>query len=118
MLVELDIQNFAVIKSLKVSFKENMTVLIGETGAGKSIIIDALSLLLGSRAQIDMIRSGESKAIITGLFSVDDTNKVLIDMCIEAGIPLDDNQLVICRELSIKGRSIVRIKGKLLLLIF
>nr|MCW1092289.1 AAA family ATPase [Streptococcus anginosus] len=48
MLVELDIQNFAVIKSLKVSFKENMTVLIGETGAGKSIIIDALSLLLGS----------------------------------------------------------------------
>ena len=82
MLVELDIQNFAVIKSLKVSFKENMTVLIGETGAGKSIIIDALSLLLGSRAQIDMIRSGESKAIITGLFSVDDTNKVLIDMCL------------------------------------
>lgn len=113
MLVELDIQNFAVIKSLKVSFKENMTVLIGETGAGKSIIIDALSLLLGSRAQIDMIRSGESKAIITGLFSVDDTNKVLIDMCIEAGIPLDDNQLVICRELSIKGRSIVRINGQI-----
>lgn len=52
MLVELDIKNFAIIKTLKVRFQEKMTVLIGETGAGKSIIIDAVSLLLGSRAQI------------------------------------------------------------------
>ena len=68
MLVELDIKNFAIIKTLKVRFQEKMTVLIGETGAGKSIIIDAVSLLLGSRAQSEMIRSGEEKAVITGLF--------------------------------------------------
>lgn len=63
MLVELDIQNFAIIKNLKIKFKKNMTVLIGETGAGKSILIDALSLLLGHRAQSEMIRSGEKRQL-------------------------------------------------------
>lgn len=75
MLVELDIKNFAIIKSLKVRFQEKMTVIIGETGAGKSIIIDAVSLLMGGRGQKEMIRSGESKAIITGLFELDDQKK-------------------------------------------
>ena len=57
MLVELDIKNFAIIKSLKVRFQEKMTVIIGETGAGKSIIIDAVSLLMGGRGQKERIRS-------------------------------------------------------------
>lgn len=61
MLVELDIENFAIIKDLKVRFQENMTVLIGETGAGKSILIDAVSLLMGGRGQKEMIRSGEKR---------------------------------------------------------
>ena len=68
MLVELDIKNFAIIKALKVRFQEKMTVLIGETGAGKSILIDAVSLLMGGRGQKEMIRSGEDKALVTGLF--------------------------------------------------
>ena len=72
MLVELDIKNFAIIKALKVRFQEHMTVLIGETGAGKSILIDAVSLLMGRRCQKEMIRTGEKRAVVTGLFELDD----------------------------------------------
>lgn len=87
MLVELDIKNFAIIKTLKVRFQEKMTVLIGETGAGKSIIIDAVSLLLGSRAQSEMIRSGEEKAVITGLFVLSEQKDLIEDLCEKYGLP-------------------------------
>ena len=113
MLVELDIKNFAIIKALKVRFQENMTVIIGETGAGKSIIIDAVSLLLGSRAQHEMIRSGEEKAIITGLFELEDQFEAVKDICEKYGLPCEDKQIVISRELSSKGRNVVRINGQL-----
>ena len=113
MLVELDIKNFAIIKALKVRFQENMTVIIGETGAGKSIIIDAVSLLLGSRAQHEMIRSGEEKAIITGLFELDDQFEQVKSICDQYGLPCEDKQIVISRELSAKGRNVVRINGQL-----
>ena len=113
MLVELDIKNFAIIKALKVRFQENMTVLIGETGAGKSIIIDAVSLLMGSRGQKEMIRSGEKKAVVTGLFEVDHVTKKITEICEKYGIPNTDNQLIISRELAVKGRNIVRINGQL-----
>lgn len=113
MLVELDIKNFAIIKSLKVRFQEKMTVIIGETGAGKSIIIDAVSLLMGGRGQKEMIRSGESKAIITGLFELDDQKEKIAELCDQYGLPHDDDQLVISRELAVKGRNVVRINGQL-----
>lgn len=114
MLVELDIQNFAIIKNLKIKFKKNMTVLIGETGAGKSILIDALSLLLGHRAQSEMIRSGEKKAIVTGLFTLNETQKQIVEnLCDEYGLPLDGDDLIISRELSNKGRNVIRINGQL-----
>ena len=113
MLVELDIKNFAIIKSLKVRFQEKMTVIIGETGAGKSIIIDAVSLLMGSRSQKEMIRSGEQKAVITGLFVLDNQKEKIAELCEKYGLPHDDDQLVISRELAIKGRNIVRINGQL-----
>ena len=113
MLVELDIKNFAIIKALKVRFQENMTVIIGETGAGKSIIIDAVSLLLGSRAQHEMIRSGEEKASITGLFELEDQFEIVKSICEKYGLPCEDKQIVISRELSSKGRNIVRINGQL-----
>ena len=112
MLVELDIKNFAIIKTLKVRFQEHMTVLIGETGAGKSILIDAVSLLLGGRGQKEMIRSGESKAVITGLFEPEDQKAKIAELCEEYGLPYDD-QLVISRELAAKGRNVVRINGQL-----
>ena len=113
MLVELDIKNFAIIKALKVRFQENMTVLIGETGAGKSIIIDAVSLLMGSRSQKEMIRSGEKKAVITGLFAIDHESKKIAAICEKYGIPDADKQLIISREIAAKGRNIVRINGQL-----
>ncbi|GAA3634689.1 DNA repair protein RecN [Lactobacillus hamsteri] len=113
MLVELDIKNFAIIKTLKVRFQEKMTVLIGETGAGKSILIDAVSLLMGGRGQKEMIRSGEKKAVVTGLFELEDQKKQIAELCEEYGLPHDDDQLVISRELANKGRNVVRINGQL-----
>lgn len=113
MLVELDIQNFAIIKALKVDFKDKMTVLIGETGAGKSILIDALSLLLGNRAQSEMIRTGQQKAQITGLFTLGKQKKELQALADHYGIPLEDDELIISREIFTKGRNVVRINGQL-----
>lgn len=113
MLVELDIKNFAIIKALKVRFQENMTVLIGETGAGKSIIIDAVSLLMGGRGQKEMVRTGEKKAVVTGLFEIDQESRKIAELCEKYGLPDSDGQLIISRELALKGRNVVRINGQL-----
>ena len=69
MLVSLLVKNFAIIDNAQIDFSNGMSVITGETGAGKSLIIDAISLLLGKRAQNDLIRYGENKASITGVFS-------------------------------------------------
>ncbi|WP_278342508.1 AAA family ATPase, partial [Parageobacillus thermoglucosidasius] len=71
MLAELSIKNFAIIESLSVSFDKGLTVLTGETGAGKSIIIDAIQLLIGGRGSAEFVRYGEEKAEIEGLFLLD-----------------------------------------------
>lgn len=114
MLVELDIQNFAIIKSLKIKFQPQMTVLIGETGAGKSILIDALSLLLGHRAQKEMVRSGQSKAVVTGLFTLQDDEMWEVEqIAADYGLPMDGDDLIISREISSKGRNVIRINGQL-----
>ena len=72
MLTELSIKNFAIIDNLSISFEKGLTVLTGETGAGKSIIIDAIHLLVGGRGSAEFIRHGESKAEIEGLFQIED----------------------------------------------
>ncbi|WP_396583547.1 DNA repair protein RecN [Lactobacillus delbrueckii] len=114
MLVELDIQNFAIIKSLKIKFQPQMTVLIGETGAGKSILIDALSLLLGHRAQKELVRSGQSKAVVTGLFTLQDEEMREVEqIAADYGLPMDGDDLIISREISSKGRNVIRINGQL-----
>lgn len=113
MLIELDIKNFAIIKSLRVHFQEGMTVLIGETGAGKSILIDAVSLLLGGRSQKEMIRSGENKAVVTGLFQLDKQKSKVADLCDRYGLTIDENELVISREIASKGRNLARVNGQL-----
>ncbi|ARR36986.1 DNA repair protein RecN [Lactobacillus delbrueckii] len=114
MLVELDIQNFAIIKSLKIKFQPQMTVLIGETGAGKSILIDALSLLLDHRAQKEMVRSGQSKAVVTGLFTLQDEEMREVEQIADDyGLPMDGDDLIISREISSKGRNVIRINGQL-----
>ena len=72
LLTELSIKNFAIIEALSISFEKGLTVLTGETGAGKSIIIDAIHLLVGGRGSAEFVRHGEEKAEIEGLFQIDD----------------------------------------------
>lgn len=110
MLLELAIKDFAIIEQLDIQFQEGMTVLTGETGAGKSIIIDAVSLLAGSRASHDFVRSGAKKAIIQGRFTFpdDSTTYQLLD---DYGIEYDDGTIIIEREIFATGRTSARING-------
>ncbi|MGX4645184.1 DNA repair protein RecN [Holzapfeliella sp. JNUCC 80] len=113
MLSQLDIKNFAIIEEVQMTFNANMSTLIGETGAGKSIIIDALSLLMGQRASSEMVRSQASEAVITGLFEVTHNRDKIQQLLDGYNIELDDNQLVIQRRISQKGRNIIRVNGEL-----
>ncbi|NEW62807.1 DNA repair protein RecN [Granulicatella sp. zg-ZJ] len=110
MLQTLSIQNFAIIEALTVDFSSGMTVLTGETGAGKSIIIDAVSLIVGARGSSEYIRFGQDKAILQGLFDIDnliETQKMLE----KHHIPYEDNQLMVYRELHKTGKNTIRING-------
>jgi DNA repair protein RecN (Recombination protein N) len=107
MLRFLNITNLAVIDSLQVEFKSGLNVLSGETGSGKSIIIDALGLLLGDRASPEMIRTGSDRALVEGIFGVDG-NTPLIDLLAESGIEAEQGELIIRRELGgSRGRIFV-----------
>ena len=110
MLQNIDIKNIAVIKDLSFSPKDNMSVLTGETGAGKSIIIDCLNLVCGSRINKDMLRYGEDKATVCALFSAD---KPLIDYLLEQGIDIEDDQILIKREIHADGKSVARINNQM-----
>lgn len=112
MLQELSIQNFAIIPKLNISFQPGMTVLTGETGAGKSIIIDAVVLLTGGRGSQDFIREGADKAVLQGLIDVE-PGQPITQLLDELGIPLEDNQLLIHRELHKSGRNVIRVNGSL-----
>ena len=79
MLPEISIKNFAIIEEVPLNFEQGMTVLTGETGAGKSIIIDAMNMMLGSRATTDVIRHGAPKAEIEGLFAIEQS-KALVEI--------------------------------------
>ena len=112
MLQELAIKNFAIIDALTISFDGGMTVLTGETGAGKSIIIDAVGLLAGGRASSDLIRHGENKTVVQGLFEMPDT-PYLFDLMNDYGITPDRDQVVLQRELSNNGKNVTRVNGTL-----
>lgn len=111
MLLEISIKNFAIIEEISLTFENGMTVLTGETGAGKSIIIDAMNLMLGARASLDVIRHGANKAEIEGLFSVGE-NAALTQILEENGIGVTE-ELIIRREILQNGRSIGRINGQM-----
>lgn len=113
MLAELSIKNFAIIESLTVSFEKGLTVLTGETGAGKSIIIDAIHLLAGARGSSEFVRYGEKRAELEGLFLLDDDHHPVYRKCDEFGIDVSDGMIVLRRDLSSSGKSICRINGKL-----
>ena len=112
MLSHLSIQNMAIIESLQLDLNKNMTVLTGETGAGKSIIIDAISLLIGDRASTDFIRHHEEMAIIEGVFEIE-KNEPLKAYLLKQNIPVDD-QLLIKRTIKRVGSGQIRVNGELL----
>lgn len=113
MLNEISIRNFAIIEALSVSFEKGLTVLTGETGAGKSIIIDAIHLLVGGRGSAEFVRHGEDKAEIEGLFQLDDPKHPCYKKTAEFGIDIEDGMIVLRRDISKSGKSVCRVNGKL-----
>ncbi|PLR72563.1 DNA repair protein RecN [Bacillus sp. UMB0728] len=113
MLSELSIKNFAIIEALSVSFEKGLTVLTGETGAGKSIIIDAIHLLVGGRGSSEFVRHGEQKAEIEGLFQIDGQDHPCYKKSREFGIDIEDGMVVLRRDISRTGKSVCRVNGKL-----
>jgi len=104
MLLELVVENYAVIEQLRVRFHPGLNLLTGETGSGKSIVVDALGLLLGGRASADMVRSGAQRARVAGIFEV--RNCAPVRRLLEpAGIEIEDGELLIEREILAEGKS-------------
>lgn len=109
MLVSLNVANFAILDHVEVAFRPGMTVLTGETGAGKSLIIDAISLLLGERASTEVIRSGADKAEVSGVFHLE--NDRLNGLLARNGIEIADGILEIRREINLQNRNLIRVNG-------
>ncbi|EOD4263718.1 DNA repair protein RecN [Staphylococcus pseudintermedius] len=111
MLQSLSIKQFAIIDTLDIQFSDGLTVLSGETGAGKSIIIDAIGQLIGMRASSEFVRHGEKKAIIEGIFDIDDA-KDAIRQLETLGIDINKDFLIVKREIFSSGKSICRINNQ------
>lgn len=108
MLRGLDIKNVAVIENLSVEFFDGMTVLTGETGAGKSIIIDSINMILGARANKSLVRHGEKKAVASACFDASESTFKELE---EAGIEIEDGEVIVSREVTAEGKSVARING-------
>src|ERR1035437_7401126 len=98
MLVELTVENYAVVEKVRVRFHCGLNLLTGETGSGKSIVVDALALLLGGRASADMVRTGAERARIAGIFEVE-------AQALPEGVESEDGELIIEREILPNGKS-------------
>lgn len=109
MLLELNIENFAIIENMKIEFEPGLNVLTGETGSGKSIIIDSLGLVLGQRANKDIIKKGKDRAFIEAVFSSYDveTKDLLLEYGIESG-----DLVVVSKEIREKGPTITRVNNR------
>ncbi len=117
MLIELSIKNFAIIENLIVPFEKGLTVITGETGAGKSMIIDAISLLVGGRGSTEFVRNGANRCELQGLFWIEDTTHDIYQKASQLGIEINDDQMVILeRHITSQGKSICRVNGKLVTL--
>ena len=102
MLENLHIENYALISKLSIEFGPGLNLLTGETGSGKSIVVDALSLLLGGKGSPDLIRAGAGRATIVGSFSVDPKWE---ESAREMGLPVEGDELLIKRELQASGKT-------------
>ena len=110
MLIELRIENFAVIERLQVRLEPGLNVLTGETGAGKSIIVGALSLLLGERASSESVRTGADRAVVEGVFDIEGHSDILA-LLDEQGLVPEDGLLILRREVAAEGRNRAWING-------
>ena len=106
MLRQMGIRNFALIEQMTIPFTDGITIFTGETGAGKSILMDAFSILLGERASSDFIRHGKDSFIIDGLFDIGD-NQELLDLLKKKNIDVEEGQLVLSRSFNDKGKSTI-----------
>ena len=114
MLRALQIRNLALIESLDLQLEEGFTCLTGETGAGKSILLDAVGLLLGVRASASWVRTGADKAVAEGAFDVTQRARTeLIGLLDRQGIELVDDQIIVSREISSTGKTVARLNGHL-----
>ena len=104
MLIDLRIQNFAVLKDLSVSLQAGLNVVTGETGAGKSIVVDAVEVLLGGRASSGVVRSGDGRALVEGVVRVTGMDEVA-ELLSELGLEVEDGHLILRREVRAEGRS-------------
>ncbi len=111
MLSFLKIKNIALIDELNLEFSTGLNLLTGETGSGKSIIVDSLSALTGERISSDLIKSGETEARIEGLFSIK-PNKEFSEICEESGVEIDD-EIIVRRELSATGKNRIFVNNQL-----
>ena len=108
MLLELRLENYAVIDHLAVEFSAGLNLLTGETGAGKSILIDALGLLIGEKASPDVVRHGADRAVISAVFEVEvGSEKTVARILEDNGIDADEGNLILRREIGSKGRAFV-----------
>ncbi len=114
MLLELEIRDFAIIDDLRIQFGAGVNALTGETGAGKSIIIDALGAVLGERVSADMVRAGARTAYVDARFLLDDlsASQSLHSLLDEHGVAYEDGEVILSREIQAGGRSSARINGR------
>ncbi len=113
MIVELSIKDFILIRDVKLRFDEGFNILTGETGAGKSMVLGAINMVLGAPANKDAVRLGAEKAVIRASFMGDDRLEPLLE---ELDIPSDEEILIITREIQTKGKSLSRVNGQVVTL--
>src|SRR5271168_96285 len=110
LLLELRVENYAVLDNIAVEFAPGLNLLTGETGAGKSILIDALALLLGDKASTDAIRHGTDKAVISAVFEAE--SQVIAAMLESNGLDSEDGQLILRREIAAGGKGRVFVNNQ------
>ena len=113
MLLALTVQNFAIIEHINIEFADGLNVLTGETGAGKSIIVDALSLALGYRSSSDTIRTGKDKIVVQALFFLEHVDPLLKTFFDQYNINIENNSVLLSREIYRNGKNICRVNDAL-----
>ncbi|MGA6828533.1 DNA repair protein RecN [Nitrospira sp. NS4] len=113
MLTELRILNFAILEELSLRFEAGFTILTGETGAGKSLLIDAIALLVGGRASAEQIRHGQDEASLEAAFQIPDQHPLLSRLRDQGILSVDDSQLIVRRIISRSGRNRVYLNGSM-----